>query len=65
MIYSLECSYFSFSRAESVVIHNFKIKCRPLNICGIIFSQLNNNGILAQFNFYIYDIPRLQIVKQI
>ena len=39
--------------------------CKTLNICGIKFSRFNENDILAQFDFGVYDILWLQIVQKI
>ena len=43
----------------------FKTLNQISNLCGIKFSQFNENDILVHFNFGIHDIPWLQIAEKI
>ena len=37
---------------------------KTLTVCGIKFSRLNKNDILARFYFGVHDLQSLQIVNQ-
>ena len=39
--------------------------CKALNICGIKFSRFNENDVRAHFNFGVYNLLWLYVVKKI
>ena len=43
----------------------YRSYCKTLDIRGVKFSRINENDILAHFNFGVHDIIWLKIVKKI